>query len=97
MTEATRRPKRHLSPDDIRFIRHTFSMKQQELADYMGVEKNTVTRWEMGLHKPVGQRRRKLMRLVKRAQKYAEAKANGVQGVSEAAALQPSGGGDGED
>lgn len=57
---------RLLTPDTIREIRTEMSMTQTELANFLDVERNTITRWEMGIHYPVGRRATKLLRELRR-------------------------------
>ena len=39
-----------MTPKQLKKIRANLKMTQKELAAALGVSKNTVTRWEMGLH-----------------------------------------------
>lgn len=50
----------NLSPDGLRELRRKLGKTQAEFADMLDVERNTVVRWEMGLHLPVGRRARRL-------------------------------------
>lgn len=57
---------RVLTPETIREIRTEMRMTQTELANFLDVERNTITRWEMGIHYPVGRRATKLLRELRR-------------------------------
>jgi DNA-binding transcriptional regulator YiaG len=66
---------RLLTPETIKEIRASLSMTQEELAAHVNVERNTVARWEMGLHYPVGRRATLLLhelRRIRRANKRVE-------------------------
>jgi len=39
-----------MTPDQLKSIRATLGLSQQSLADQLGVSRNTVNRWEMGVH-----------------------------------------------
>ncbi|MCS6290397.1 MAG: helix-turn-helix transcriptional regulator [Nitrospira sp.] len=39
-----------MTPTDLKTLRSALGLSQQALADRLGVTRNTVTRWEMGLH-----------------------------------------------
>lgn len=39
-----------MTPADLKSIRTTLGWSQQRLADELGVQRNTVARWEMGVH-----------------------------------------------
>jgi len=43
-----------MTETDIKRIRAALGLTQRELAERLGVRPNTVTRWEMGLHKIPG-------------------------------------------
>ena len=43
-----------MSPKDIKGIRETLSLTQQELADMIGAQQHTVARWEKAHNKPTG-------------------------------------------
>lgn len=59
-----------LSPSNIKRLRAAIRMTQAQLGGVLDVEEVTVRRWELGMHAPVGNRRRKLQRLLN---KYLEA------------------------
>lgn len=41
-----------MTPDELKEIRtETLKLTQQELADRLGVQRNTVARWEMGIRR----------------------------------------------
>lgn len=52
--------------DSLRQLRQSMGMTQVEFGTHFGVERNTVTRWEMGLNQPKGKRRRTIARIIKR-------------------------------
>jgi transcriptional regulator with XRE-family HTH domain len=39
-----------MSPADLKTLRASIGWSQQRLADEIGVTRNTINRWEMGLH-----------------------------------------------
>lgn len=39
-----------LTPDDLKALRAARGLSQRALADLIGVSRNTINRWEMGLH-----------------------------------------------
>lgn len=39
-----------MTPAQLKSIRATLGWSQQRLADELGVQRNTVARWEMGMH-----------------------------------------------
>lgn len=39
-----------MTPASLKSLRTTLGWSQQRLADELGVQRNTVARWEMGLH-----------------------------------------------
>ena len=51
-----------LSPDVVRYVRKAMQMSQTEFGEYLGVEKNTVYRWEAGIHLPVGRKAKEIVR-----------------------------------
>lgn len=56
-----RNPPLSLSPELIRQTRAAMAMTQKEFADYLGVEENTVYRWEANVHMPVGKKARVIL------------------------------------
>lgn len=52
-----------MTPSDLKTLRAKLGLSQQALADRLGVARNTVTRWEMGLH-PISPTAQKLLRLL---------------------------------
>lgn len=55
-----------LDAHDIKDLRKRAKMSQLELAEYLGVEKGTVNRWETGKTRPSQLAMRQLRRLHKR-------------------------------
>lgn len=47
-----------MTPADLKRLRASLGWSQQRLADELGVQRNTINRWEMGLHpiKPLAAR-----------------------------------------
>jgi type I restriction enzyme M protein len=43
-----------MSPSQIRAIRKSLNLTQQQLADRIGAQRHTVARWETGVNKPKG-------------------------------------------
>lgn len=43
-------PIKRTTPDEVKSLRAQLGLSQQALADQLGVTRNTVARWEMGLH-----------------------------------------------
>jgi DNA-binding transcriptional regulator YiaG len=43
-----------MSPKQIRAIRNSLKLTQQEVADRIGAQRHTVARWETGVNKPKG-------------------------------------------
>ncbi len=39
-----------MTPGDLKTLRAALGLSQQALAEQLGVTRNTVTRWEMGMH-----------------------------------------------
>lgn len=69
-----------LSPRLIRYTRQAMQMTQAEFGEYLGVERNTVTRWEMGIHLPVGRRAKTILQrynTARRHEKLAQKEAEG--------------------
>lgn len=46
-----------VTPENLRLLRKHMIMTQQQFARHIGVERNTVARWEMGKHEPQGKPR----------------------------------------
>ena len=55
-----------LDQHDIKDLRTRSKMTQVELAEYLGVEKGTISRWELGTQKPSKLALRQLHRLHKK-------------------------------
>ncbi len=43
-----------MSPQEIKKLRHTLQLTQQQLADKIGARQHTVARWETGVNQPKG-------------------------------------------
>jgi DNA-binding transcriptional regulator YiaG len=43
-----------MSPQEIKKLRHTLQLTQQQLADKIGARQHTVARWETGVNEPKG-------------------------------------------
>jgi DNA-binding transcriptional regulator YiaG len=43
-----------MSPNQIRAIRNSLNLTQQQLADRIGTQRHTVARWETGVNEPKG-------------------------------------------
>jgi DNA-binding transcriptional regulator YiaG len=43
-----------MSPQEIKKLRHTLELTQQQLADKIGARQHTVARWETGVNEPKG-------------------------------------------
>jgi DNA-binding transcriptional regulator YiaG len=56
-------------------LRSQLGWSQKKLADHIGIEVMTVSRWERGLHQPKGASIRALERLVKQANRRANMQA----------------------
>ena len=61
-----------LSPDVVKYTRSAMQMTQQEFGAYLGVEANTVYRWEAGVHLPVGRKAREIVKRYRAALKNAK-------------------------
>lgn len=48
----------NLSPSEILECRTGMAMTQLEFGNFLGVEENTVWRWEAGIHAPVGKKKK---------------------------------------
>lgn len=46
-----------ITPANLRALRKQLDMTQERFARHIGVERNTVARWEMGKHEPQGRPR----------------------------------------
>jgi DNA-binding transcriptional regulator YiaG len=57
---------RDLTPYEIRLIRKGSGFSQHEFAEYLGVARSTVARWELGLNQPQGMAKRELYRIKER-------------------------------
>lgn len=62
-----------LSPDVVRYTRHAMQMTQEEFGAYLGVEANTVYRWEAGVHLPVGRKAKEIVKRYSAAVRNAKA------------------------
>lgn len=51
----------NLSPESILECRTGMAMTQLEFGNFLGVEENTVWRWEAGIHSPVGKKKRVIL------------------------------------
>lgn len=60
---------------EVRGIRHRLGLTQAELAERVGVTRNTVTRWELGL---IGIRRSAII-LLRQLRRQAKQKSKGIQ------------------
>ena len=49
-----------MSPEQVRRLRKTLGLAQQQLADIIGAQRHTVARWELGWNVPKGANRRAL-------------------------------------
>lgn len=56
-----------MTPADLKSIRTTLGWPQQRLADELGVQRNTVARWEMGVHPIAPMAARLIQSLIARA------------------------------
>ena len=61
-----------LSPDVVKYTRSAMQMTQEEFGAYLGVEANTVYRWEAGIHLPVGRKAREIVKRYRAALKNAK-------------------------
>lgn len=52
-----------MTPTQLKSIRATLGWSQQRLAEELGVRRNTVTRWEMGLN-PIPPMAERLLRML---------------------------------
>jgi DNA-binding transcriptional regulator YiaG len=52
-----------MTPTQLKHIRKRLGLTQTGLGDLLGVDRNTITRWEMGLH-PIPQTASKLLVLI---------------------------------
>jgi DNA-binding transcriptional regulator YiaG len=57
-----------MSPHQIRALRKQLELTQQELADRIGAQRVSVSRWEIGTSRPTGAYLKLLMELKKKAQ-----------------------------
>ena len=57
-----------MKPAQLKTLRTRLNLTQTELAKALGVDRNTVTRWEMGLH-PISPIAEKLLKLLTPASK----------------------------
>jgi DNA-binding transcriptional regulator YiaG len=55
-----------MQSSELKTIRAKLGLSQAALAERMGVSRNTVVRWEMGLH-PIPEMAVRLMKLLKKA------------------------------
>ena len=60
---------RRMDNKDIRKLRESLMLDQQEFADVMAVDKGTVSRWERGKQRPKAVHLRRMARLSKKAAK----------------------------
>lgn len=60
--EICKNKKALLLPEEIRFLRKELYLKANEMADRLGVDKSTVSRWENGI-KPIGESTDRLLRM----------------------------------
>jgi DNA-binding transcriptional regulator YiaG len=56
-----------MSPKQVKRIRVTLGLTQQQLADFIGATQVAVARWETGLHKPRGANLKLLKELAEKA------------------------------
>ena len=82
-----------LTPEIVRYTRNAMQMTQLEFGEYLGVEGNTVWRWEAGVHLPVGRKAKEIVKRYKAAVKNAKANGEAVPSDS-ATAVAEAGGAD---
>lgn len=58
-----------MKPKQIQRLRRKLELTQQQLADLIGAQRVTVTRWETGMNEPRGANLKALMELEKKAKK----------------------------
>jgi DNA-binding transcriptional regulator YiaG len=56
-----------MSPDQIRALRKILKLTQQQLADLIGAQRVSVSRWEIGASRPTGAYLKLLMDLKEKA------------------------------
>ena len=66
-------------PEIVLYTRQAMQQTQQQFGEFLGVERNTVSRWERGVHVPVG-RKARIIRLRYTAAKKNEGKDYGLEG-----------------
>jgi transcriptional regulator with XRE-family HTH domain len=52
-----------MTPLRLKRLRKHLNLTQQQLADRLGVDRNTVNRWEMGMH-PINSTAEKLLKML---------------------------------
>jgi len=68
-----------MTPQQVKRLRVSLDMTQQEFADYFGVPQSTVGRWEAGLHAPRGLSLRALNELASKTKKKRKSKKRAIQ------------------
>jgi len=58
-----------MSPKQIKSLRKKLNITQQQLADLIGAQRPTVTRWEIGMNEPRGANLKALKELMAKAKK----------------------------
>jgi DNA-binding transcriptional regulator YiaG len=58
-----------LTPDTIKGLRGSMRMSQPEFAAHLGVHVMTVWKWEAGIHEPVGEKRRRIEKMMKQTRR----------------------------
>ena len=58
-----------MTPRQISQLRKALGLTQQQLADMIGAQRHTVTRWELGMHQPRGANLKALKELIAKSKK----------------------------
>lgn len=58
-----------MNPEGIKSLRQRLGLTQPQLAELLGVDRNTVNRWEMGIRQPRGPAVKLLEQLTREAEK----------------------------
>jgi len=58
-----------MSPQQVKRLRATLKLTQQQLADIIGAQRHTVARWEIGQNEPRGANLKALMEMAAKAKK----------------------------
>jgi DNA-binding transcriptional regulator YiaG len=58
-----------MKPIEIKRLRKRLDLTQQQLAEMIGAQRHSVTRWELGVHQPRGANLKALKELIAKSKK----------------------------